>query len=278
MVKIEIEKELEGFQLQITLELAPGEIVGIVGESGSGKTTLLRLIAGLERGEGRIEVGGEIWQDSRHFLPPQRRKVGFLFQEYALFPNMKVIDNLLYVSKDRELAYHLLQISDLLPYRNRYPSQLSGGQKQRVALCRALMGRPRLLLLDEPLSALHPELREKLQQEILKLHREFNLTTLLVSHHPAELYRLTDRVVQLHRGKVVKVGKPWEILPRRRGLIVKGVILEMQPGEMVVDIDGELYQVPFVPNKNFPLSPGEVVELQLFPQLLEREKGNKSKG
>jgi len=142
MVQIELEKEIGGFTLQIEMEISTGEIVGIVGESGSGKTTFLRLLAGLEKGKGELIVDGEIWQNAHHFLPPQKRKVGFLFQDYALFPNMKVIDNLLYVSKDRELAHHLLEITDLLPYRNRYPSQLSGGQKQRVALCRALWDAP----------------------------------------------------------------------------------------------------------------------------------------
>ncbi|MRJ06782.1 MAG: hypothetical protein C6I01_04610, partial [Epsilonproteobacteria bacterium] len=127
-------------------------------------------------------------------------------------------------------------------------------------------GRPKLLLLDEPLSALHPELREKLQGEILKFHREFGLTTFLVSHHPAELYRLANRVIELKRGRVEKMGKPQEVLPTRKGLKVEGVIVEVHPSFLIVDIDGELYQVS--PNSSqFQYLPGQIVNLALKPEL-----------
>jgi molybdate transport system ATP-binding protein len=131
--------------------------------------------------------------------------------------NMSVIDNLLYVSKDIKLAKHLLDITELSELKNRAPNTLSGGQKQRVALCRAMMRRPKLLLMDEPLSALDPSMRSKLQNEILTLHKEFHTTTIMVSHDPSEIYRLASRVIVLENGNIINDGKPKEILLRTSG-------------------------------------------------------------
>ena len=221
MLNLQIEKRLQGaggeMKLHVDLEIEVGSFVAIAGESGSGKTTLLRILAGLEKAEGRIEVTGETWMDSGYSMPVQRRKIGFVFQDYALFENMTVEENLLFVEEDRVLSSKLLEMTELLSLKERMPGTLSGGQKQRVALCRAMMKKPTLLLMDEPLSALDPVMRQKLQQEIMALHRTFGTTTLMVSHDPSEIYRLADRVVVLDRGEVVADGAPKEVLLKTQG-------------------------------------------------------------
>jgi molybdate transport system ATP-binding protein len=130
---------------------------------------------------------------------------------------MSVEKNLLFVNKDKILANKLLEMTNLKELKDRYPSSLSGGQKQRVSLCRAMMGEPRLLLLDEPLSALDPAMRTKLQDDILALHKEFGTTTLMVSHEPSEMYKLSNRVIIIKNGKIVKDGTPKEILLKTKG-------------------------------------------------------------
>ncbi|MBN2825639.1 MAG: ATP-binding cassette domain-containing protein, partial [Campylobacterales bacterium] len=184
---------------------------------GSGKTTLLRILAGLEEARGFITIENQKWLDEGKALPPQKRQIGFVFQDYALFDNMSVEQNLLYVQKDRDLASHLLEITGLYKLKDRMPRTLSGGQKQRVSLARAMMNRPKLLLMDEPLSALDPAMRFKLQHEILTLHKEFNTTTIMVSHDPSEIYRLASRVIVLHYGKIIQDGTPKEVLLQNRG-------------------------------------------------------------
>ena len=221
MIKIDISKKLHGatgvMNLSINLEIQENSFVALSGESGSGKTTLLRILAGLEEADGTIEVGGDIWQDAKSKLPTQKRGIGFVFQDYALFPNMSVEENLLFVKNDKELCNKLLEMSELSELRGRMPNSLSGGQKQRVSLCRAMMNRPKLLLMDEPLSALDPSMRSKLQAEILALHKEFGTTTIMVSHDPSEIYRLSQRVIKLHHGKVVEDGKPKDVLLKTSG-------------------------------------------------------------
>jgi len=221
MLKININKLLHGsngeMNLAIDLEIKEGDFLALAGQSGSGKTTLLRILAGLEDANGSIEIGDEVWLDEKRVLAPQKRKIGFVFQDYALFPNMSVIENLLFVQKDRALAQHLLHVTELNELKDRLPNTLSGGQKQRVSLCRAMMNRPKLLLMDEPLSALDPSMRTKLQNEILTLHKEFNTTTIMVSHDPSEIYRLAQRVVLLNQGKIINDGTPKNILLKTRG-------------------------------------------------------------
>lgn len=198
MVNIDIKNAI----LELKLSINSGEFIAIVGDSGGGKTTLLRVIAGLERVNGVIEVNGAYWLKNNRSLPPQKRSIGFVMQDYALFENMSVIENLLFVKKDYSLAKRLLKSVDLWNLKDRLPNSLSGGQKQRVALTRAIIKKPKLLLLDEPLSALHPAMRYTLQQEILDLHKEFNLTTLLVSHDISEVAKLANRVISIENGKI----------------------------------------------------------------------------
>ena len=221
MISLNIKKELHGsngvMNLDINLSLQNGEFVALSGVSGSGKTTLLRVLAGLEEAFGEIIVDGEIWLNEKIKKPIQKRDIGFVFQDYALFPNLSVIDNLLYVKKDKDLAKKLLRLTDLYELKNRYPDSLSGGQKQRVSLCRALMKRPKILLMDEPLSALDPHMRLKLQDEILTLHKEFETTTIMVSHDPSEMYKLASRVLVLKDGKIIDDGLPKDILLKTQG-------------------------------------------------------------
>jgi len=210
MIDIDIKKELftsDGeIELDASLQIKKGEFIAVSGKSGSGKSTFLRILAGLEKADGKIVAFGKIWQDRDIFLPPQKREIGFVFQDYALFLNMSVEKNLLFVKDDKELAKHLLEITDLTKLKDRYPHMLSGGQKQRVALCRAFMNRPKLLLLDEPLSAVDEDMREKLQEEILSLHKEFLTTTILVSHSKKEIENLCEKVYTIKNGKFLLTG------------------------------------------------------------------------
>ncbi len=234
MLTIQITKPLHGttadMTLDIDLTIAQGSFVALSGVSGSGKTTLLRVLAGLEEAEGQIRMGESDWLSGSRALPPQKRGVGMLFQSYALFPNMSVEENLRYVRDDKTLAQKLMEMTGLTSLRDRKPQTLSGGQQQRVALCRAMMGQPKLLLLDEPLSALDPVMRAALQQEILALHREFGTTTLMVSHEPSEIYRMAERVLVMEQGRIIADGSPKEVLLRTTGsqkFSFEGEILEI---------------------------------------------------
>lgn len=216
MIQIDIQKNLHGshgdMSLTVHLEIQKGEFVTLMGESGSGKTTLLRVLSGLEKAEGNITVEDIVWLGKQKMLPPQQREIGFVFQDYALFENMNVEENLLFVNDDKVLAKRLLEMTELtgLAYRN--VKDLSGGQKQRISLCRAMMKKPKLLLMDEPLSALDPAMRTKLQDEILELHKTFGTTTIMVSHDTDVSYQLSDRILVLDHGKIVADGTPQEIL------------------------------------------------------------------
>ncbi|MFA6196045.1 MAG: ATP-binding cassette domain-containing protein [Sulfurimonas sp.] len=240
MIQLSLQKELQGaqgaMQLDVCLEIKEHDFVALAGKSGSGKTTLLRILAGLEEADGEIKVSDAIWQNKTFHMPPQKREIGFVFQDYALFSNMSVLQNLLFVAKDKNLAAHLLELTELTELQNRLPNRLSGGQKQRVALCRAFMKQPKILLLDEPLSALDSEMRNKLQHDILTLHKEFGTTTIMVSHDPSEMYRLANRVVMLSHGKIVQDGSPKEVLLQTKGsqkFSLKGELLDVIKADVI---------------------------------------------
>lgn len=220
MIKIDIAKKLHGSRGEIDFRVAhqfeDGEFWTIFGESGIGKTTLMRMIAGLEIPDsGTIEVDGEIWFDSSKKInfTPQKRRVGFVFQNYALFENMSVLENLTFAQKqkDETKAIQILEKMEIAELKNRAPSTLSGGQRQRIALARAIAGEPKVLLLDEPLSALDAIMRSKLQDELKKTHEDFGLTTLMVSHDRSEVFKLSDYALWLKDGKIYKAGTPKEI-------------------------------------------------------------------
>ena len=221
MIEFSLKKELfgvnENMKLNVKISFKSGSFISLSGESGSGKTTILRCLAGLEKANGFIKVDDEIWQDEKIFLSPQKRRIGFVFQDYALFENLSVKDNFLFVEKDINHCNKLLNMLGLMSLKDRYPTNLSGGQKQRVALGRAMMRKPKLLLLDEPLSALDPHLRARLQDEISKIQDMFKTTTILVSHDPNEIYKLANYMFVLKNGKIVKKGTPKEILLKTSG-------------------------------------------------------------
>ena len=285
MIKISIKKELFGSQkemmLDVDLEIQDGEFLALSGVSGSGKTTLLRILAGFEDAKGVISVDDEIWLDAKTTLPPQKRAIGFVFQDYALFNNMSVLQNLLYVKKDEDLASHLLDITELSELKHRHPNTLSGGQRQRVALCRAMMGEPKLLLMDEPLSALDSKMRTKLQSEILALHKEFETTIIMVSHDPSEIYRLASRVVVLEQGLIVNEGKPKDILLKTSGsqkFSFSGELLDIKKVDVIyvaiVAIGQQLVEVVITQDEAKNLTIGDTVELstKAFTPMLSSTK------
>jgi molybdate transport system ATP-binding protein len=266
--------------LAVDLEIREGDFVALAGQSGSGKTTLLRILAGLEESKGTIKVADKVWQDAKISLKPQSRGIGFVFQDYALFPNMTLEKNLLFVAKDKALASHLLEVTGLLSLKDRMPNTLSGGQQQRVSLCRALMNRPKVLLMDEPLSALDPAMRTKLQQEILTLHKEFGTTTIMVSHDPSEIYRLASRVVVLNQGKIIKDGTPKEVLLQTSGsqkFTFEGELLDLlQAGVVniaVVSIGQQLVEVVITGSQAKSLVLGQRVRVstKAFAPILTQE-------
>ncbi|MFT3738727.1 MAG: ATP-binding cassette domain-containing protein [Breznakibacter sp.] len=217
LIKVDIEKRLVGasgvMTLKVRFEVVFNELMVLFGPSGEGKTTILRIIAGLLRPDhGQIVCGNVVWFDSSKSInmPPQKRGIGFVFQDYALFPFMTVRQHLAFAQKQRDERDidHLLGLFGLTELAHRKPDQLSGGQKQRVALARALASKPKLLLLDEPLSALDIQMRQSLQEVILLAHKHGKTTTLMVSHDLAEVFRLADRVALLKNHEISCVGKP----------------------------------------------------------------------
>jgi len=247
VIRIAVKKRLFGvdgeMELAVDFTVSEGEFITLFGKSGAGKTTMLRMLCGLEApDEGVITVGNDIWFDSakRINLPPQRRQAGFVFQNYALFPNMTVRRNLTFAldkSHDPATVGTLLKTVGLEALAERYPDTLSGGQKQRVALIRALVRRPKILLLDEPLSALDLQMRLKLQDELLRMHRSFGLTTLLVSHDLSEIFKLSDRVVMLEHGGIVRSGTPSELFVSNE----LGGKFKLTGEVLRIDKDGVLY-------------------------------------
>ena len=213
MISIDIKKSFKNANFHFKAQIQNNSLNAIFGKSGSGKTTLLRLLSGLETpNEGIIKVDDKTWFDSKNKinLPPQKRDIGFVFQDYALFPIMSVIENLRFAqpSKDENFLAELLDIIELTSSQSKYPEHLSGGQKQRVALARAVAKKPKLLLLDEALSALDSVMRVQLQDDIENIHKRLNLTTLMISHDIAEVYKLSSNVLIIEDGKIKKSGNP----------------------------------------------------------------------
>ncbi len=278
MIRAQIDKRLHGadgdFQLEVELDIAEGELVALFGPSGVGKTTLLRCLAGLERPEqGSLVVNGETWLDNAAGinLPPQHRRVGYMFQDYALFPNMTVRGNLEFALRkgaDKKRVGELLELMDLGELQQRKPDTLSGGQKQRVALARALASEPRLLLLDEPFSALDAEIRSRLHDEVLHLQRQFGLTAIIVSHDVGEVYKLAGRVLVMEAGKLVQQGTPSEVFSAGQTsgkFRFTGEILAIEPMDVMcaltVLVGNQIVRVVAMPDEADELKTGDRVML-----------------
>ncbi|EAH9002076.1 sulfate/molybdate ABC transporter ATP-binding protein [Campylobacter coli] len=244
MIKIDIKLPINTAkgkkQLELNTCLKANEITAIFGESGAGKTTLLKIIAGIIKPEfGRIEVGDELWFDTQKNvnLAIQKRKIGFVFQDYALFPNMSVKENISYAVTSKQKAEELLSLMNLENLAKIYPKNLSGGQAQRVALARALAREPQILLLDEPLSALDFKMRSFLQDELVKILQHFKITTLLVSHDLAEIYKLSHRILELSDGKIIKDARTNEFFTSSNlsaKLRLSATLLEMKKSDILV--------------------------------------------
>ncbi|MCX0440028.1 MULTISPECIES: ABC transporter ATP-binding protein [Aeromonas] len=213
----------------IEFGIRKGELVTLLGPSGCGKSTLLRALAGLTPVDGgQVRVAGEdiTWQE------PQKRGIGMVFQSYALFPNMTVRDNVAFGLKmkpqpGRDLAASVqeaLALVELTGFERRYPAELSGGQRQRVALARALVVQPRILLLDEPLSALDARIRRSLRQQIREIQQRLELTTIFVTHDQEEALTMSDRIFLMNKGSIVQSGTPEEIYTRPADAFVAGFI------------------------------------------------------
>ncbi|MDF0541780.1 ABC transporter ATP-binding protein [Sphingobium sp. H39-3-25] len=213
----------------ISFSMPSGEFLTLLGPSGSGKTTTLQMITGLTS-----VSAGEIRLDDKpvHRLPPYRRNIGVVFQNYALFQHMTVAKNVAFPLEVRKVpaseiqrrVEETLETVGLPGFGNRYPAQLSGGQQQRVALARAMIFRPRLLLMDEPLGALDKKLREQIQLEIVRLHRETGMTIVYVTHDQDEALVMSDRIAVFNKGKIEQVGTANDIYENPQSLFISGFI------------------------------------------------------
>ena len=260
-----------------------GEFISLLGPSGCGKTTILRMIAGFER-----PTSGTILVEGRDITPlqPNQRKVGMVFQAYALFPNMNVADNVaiglkiagMPAEQRRVRVEEMLKLIGLAGFGARFPFEMSGGQQQRVALARALAPKPRMLLLDEPLSALDAKIRVSLRQEIRSIQRDLGITTIFVTHDQEEALSISDRIVVMSAGNVEQFGTPFEIYNHPTTKFVAQFVgtintLEAQvvnTGDKSVSIDGQTFTVPKLPDgiANGPIA------LTLRPEAVSLGKPN----
>jgi molybdate transport system ATP-binding protein len=265
-LQVDVDKRLPGFRLQVRLSAEPGVLV-LFGPSGAGKTLLMDLIAGLvypDRGE--ISFRGEAWfkrdpdgaRAGRVNLPARHRGVGYVFQHYALFPHLTVLDNVAFARwparQRRREAHDLLERMHIERLAGRYPHEISGGQRQRVAIARALASRPRLLLLDEPFSALDEAVRERLQQEVLALQRELGLFVILVTHNIQDVIAMGERLAVLRGGALVHEGPVTSSLHETLGLargpiapipnLVRAAVREAAPEGLTLDWAGFPLRAP----------------------------------
>lgn len=231
MLKLEhISKSFDGVSIlkDINLEIGEGEIVSILGPSGSGKTTLLNLILGLtEIDSGKLFYNNEDLTD----VPMEERGFNIVFQDYALFPHLNAYKNIVYGLKNKpgisteEEVKDLIRLLGLNDHLDKKIDQLSGGQKQRVALARTMVMKPKILLLDEPLSALDGVIKESIKDRIKTIAKEYHLTTIIVTHDPEEALTLSDRVLIINDGTISQYGKPEEIIRTPSNNFVREFIL-----------------------------------------------------
>lgn len=236
----------------MNLEIKKGELVSFLGPSGCGKTTTLNMIAGF------LDVdGGSIVVDGKpvHLLPPNKREMGMVFQNYALFPHMTVFDNVAYGLKLRKVhkseinqrVLEALEMVRLSGYEKRYPKELSGGQQQRVSLARALVIKPKVLLLDEPLSNLDAKLRQEMREEIVEIQKKVGITTIFVTHDQEEALAISDRIAVMYEGRIEQVDTPVAIYNHPQTDFVSRFIGEVNQiqGHVVETYSGNQCKVSF---------------------------------
>ena len=216
-----------------SLEMKSGEFVSLLGPSGCGKTTTLRMIAGfMSPSAGTIEMDGQVISSAGAVVPPEKRRMSMIFQSYAIWPNMTVGQNVGFGLEVRKLPRadierrvdRILEVVQMGALKGRYPAELSGGQQQRVALARAIVVEPEVLLLDEPLSNLDANLREEMRFEIRRLHDEFKITTVYVTHDQSEAMVTSDRIVVMNKGRIEQVDPPHMLYGKPRSRFVAGFI------------------------------------------------------
>lgn len=202
-----------------SMSIEKGEVISILGRSGSGKSTILRLLAGLEKPTtGSLTIQDEVLFDDKTFLQPEKRGIGMVFQDYALFPHMTVAENILFGlfqlnrAEKKKRLQEVLELVELEDYEKRYPHQLSGGQQQRVAIARAIAPNPHLILLDEPFSNLDAELQVKIRKDLREILKKANITSIFVTHDENDAHALADRIVKLKDGCIDLIGRPCDLL------------------------------------------------------------------
>lgn len=267
------------FLLNVALNLPGRGITGIYGASGSGKTTLLRCIAGLlQADQGELRVNDELWQSRAFMLPTHQRSLAYVFQESSLFPHLSVQGNLQYAIKraatvDKSFYSHILELMDIERLLTRLPEQLSGGEKQRVAIARAFLVRPKLLLMDEPLASLDAGRKQEILPYLERLHEEYDLPVLYVSHALDELARLADHLLVMNHGRVVADGNLTEVLSRTdlpfqlgddTGVVLPAVVAER-------DSQWHLLRVEFPGGSLWVRDGGDVLGQSLRIRVLARD-------
>ena len=271
----------------VSLAVEPGEFVTLLGPSGSGKTTTLMMVAGFETPDaGGIAIDGM----DVVALPPHRRGIGMVFQNYALFPHLTVAENIALPLRQRgvdkatrtRLVREALDMVRLPDHEARYPSQLSGGQQQRVAVARAIVFRPRLLLMDEPLGALDKQLRESMQLEMRRLHAELGMTFLYVTHDQEEALTMSDRIAVMNEGRIAQIGSPEDLYDRPRDRFVAsfigesnflpGTALGQNNGILTVDCGGTVLYA------NGAAAAGQPVTLTVRPERVRFGAGESGMG
>ncbi|UGU17883.1 ATP-binding cassette domain-containing protein [Sinomicrobium kalidii] len=276
MIELNIHKTLQAaqgpMQLHLEFTVEKGQLVTLYGESGAGKTSTLQMLSGLMQPDnGRISVNGTTWFDKgRNInLRPQRRNIGYVFQDYALFPHMTIRRNLEFAldkKQDKNIVDDLINTVELGELQHRRPDTLSGGQKQRVALARALVRQPGVLLLDEPLSALDNTMRQKLQQHILEAHQKYGLTTILISHDIGEILKLSDKVYEIQNGNIIRQGTPSDMFGLGKTSAkfrFTGEVIRIQKEDVVyvvtIRIGNDVVKVVADPSETDGLQPGDKV-------------------
>ncbi len=240
----------EGHALRgLSLEIAPGEVVCLLGPSGCGKTTLLRIASGIEKpSAGRVLINDREVAGPNRFVQPEERGVGLMFQDFALFPHLTIIDNVAFGLRSlpredaRREALSVLARVGLERYADDYPHILSGGQQQRVALARAIVPRPAVVLMDEPFSGLDVQLRDSMQEETLALLRETRATCMIVTHHPEEAMRLGDRIAVMRAGRLVQAGSAVDLYRQPAELFVARLFSEIN--EVPARVTGGAVETP----------------------------------
>ncbi len=277
----------------VSFDIQSGEFFSLLGPSGSGKTTMLRMIGGLETPDaGEIVLEGE----KITFLPPEKRDVNIVFQNYALFPHLNVFDNVAFGPRRRKWPEEtirqevtkLLEMVHLSGYEEKYPRQLSGGEKQRVALIRALILKPKLLLLDEPLGALDLKIRQALQLELANIQYEVGITFIYVTHDQSEALTMADRIAVMNKGRILQIGTPKEIYEHPTDRFVanfigntnlfEGVVKEIAGEDVRVEVPGLMALWGIASEKHAAqLRPGVGVAVSVRPEKMRISRNKPEK-